>query len=225
MMDLLSWNKTLAPGSRLYYNKYLYSYSFNLRQATALRSLNHNHIDKVIDFRQNGSYNWSRITGETITETQISNLHKICDFLLLDSRDKKILTTSNCVFIYTNDLTLIDDIYNLPFISASNTRHFSERVITWADDCIKLKKSQYLYRSFLRSVRLSEQQLTSTKQYLLAQKEIRLSPSLKSWIRSQRNSWCQDYYFFDHNSESIVQMLALVFPKLITKTKLIITDK
>ena len=53
---------------------------------------------------------------------------------------------------------------------------------------------------------------------------IRVSPGFTSWCESPFH-WTQDHYFIDHDGESWLVMLSLIFPSMIRKTMDIVADK
>jgi hypothetical protein len=76
----------------------------------------------------------------------------------------------------------------------------------------------------MRSIALKEPVANNIKNFLKAQEEIGLSPSLKHWL-TDRWKFILDYYFIDHNKHSTINMLRLIDPRLIRKTVPIVADK
>ena len=112
---------------RLFYDRYQYSISFHLDEATCLRELDHSQIDAAIKrrihYRQISQERWIKNQNplgtlmpgrwKNITESTVENLHKVTDMLLNSAADCKLVTSVNTGWIYTNDQLLIKEIDQL----------------------------------------------------------------------------------------------------------------
>lgn len=202
--------KTVKRNS-LYYGLYQYSAQFYIREASALRILDHHAIDKTLDFRTS----WSRHVVQPQDRVAV---HRACDSLLNITNSYKTMVSYNWIYFYTNDLCDIDYL-----IAASNMRHIGEITtveITHKKDTIGLKNPKYAYRTYVRSHRPTEHQIQSLREFIKhSENEIRASQGLKDFLSTKnRRYWMSDYYFIDHNEMSIVTALALMNPKLVRKT-------
>lgn len=220
---------------RLFYNRFTYCLGFYLAEATCLRELDHAGIDDVIrrrkqwreiaqqrwnNGRQNSiilARNWREITEKTVTD-----LHLVANVLLASTAEFKLVTSLNQCYIYTNDLDLLTQLDGLPELS--NKTH-NQAQIGRPRDTIRLKKSDYCFRSYFRTMNLTAQEKQMLINFLEAQTDfVRVSPSMNEWLM---DSFCrlQDYYFVDYDSEQWLTLLNLVRPGLIRKTMQILTDK
>lgn len=224
-------NATTTQRTELWFGKYNECVEFVLTEAGALRKLDHKSIDHSIQVRrtwgqvrpptQHGGSWANQLTYPKITDTDIANLHHFCDFLVNDTRDRRLVINYKTVCVYTSDPTLIDDILDLNYVVRPRVRKIE---LVGEAGSVRLSQSDYKFRSYFRYARLDIGQATNIKNFLSAQTEIRLSPSLKNWCLHQR-TWkiCSDYFFIDHNEQGTLSMLGLITPRLIRKTVPIVT--
>jgi len=222
---------------RLFYNRFEYSISFTLDEASALRDLSHEEIDLTMErrkeWREIAQQRWntsSKILGRhnilglrrrEITDKTVENLHALAQLLLTTTTDFKLVVSVNRGHVYTNDLALIDQLNQFEFLA--NIYH-SRADVNRPKNTIRLKKPQHEFRSYFKITKLTSDQKDQLINFLLNQKTIRLSPALKQWIDQPFNR-TQDYFFIDHNEMSWLTMLSLVRPGLIRKTQEIILAK
>jgi hypothetical protein len=229
--------KTIVK-DRLFYNRFEYAISFALDEASCLRDLSHEEIDRTIErrkeWREIALQRWHRagtILGKQhnilgrrqkdITDETVENLHTIAEILLTAFVDFKLVVSGNQGHIYTNELMFIDQLDQLPFLTQ---KYYSQAVINRPRNTIQLKNPQHRYRSYFKITKLTDDQKTHLTGFLLNQYTIRLSPALDEWIVGPFNR-TQDYFFIDHNEMSWLTMLGLVRPGLIRKTQEIIQTK
>jgi hypothetical protein len=196
----------------LYYGLYQYSAQFYIKEASALRILDHHAIDKTLDFRTS----WS--THHVPHDDRVA-VHQACDSLLNIKNPYKTMVSYNWIYFYTNDIRDIDYL-----IATSQMRHIGEITtveITHEKDTIGLKNPKYAYRTYIRSHRPTEQQIESLREFIKhGEQEIRASVGLREFLNRSKNRryWMSDYYFVDHNDMKMVTALALMNPKLVRKT-------
>lgn len=193
----------------LYFRQFRYVATFYLKEASALRKLDHNVIDERVEFRNQWRFQ--------INEDQRQRLHKACDCILSLAHPYKLTISHNWIYFYTNELKDIDALA----LGSPMTRQgtIKEAVITHAPDVVGLKNPQHLYRTYIRSHRPETQQRENLESFLQNNREeIRISPGLADFIKDKRRLWLNDGYFIDHNDMRMVTALALVSPKLVRKT-------
>ena len=224
---------------RLFYNRFEYAISFTLDEASCLRELDHKKIDLTIErrkeWREISLQRWNS-TGKNfpghphnilgrrrkeITEKTVEDLHALADVLLTTSSDFKLVVSVNQGNVYTNDLTLIDQLDQFDCLSYKS---YSRADITRPRNTIQLKNPKHKFRSYFKITKLTDDQKTHLTGFLLNQLTVRLSPALDEWIVGPFNR-TQDYFFIDHNEMSWLTMLGLVRPGLIRKTMQIIPAK
>jgi len=221
---------------RLYYNRFLYCIGFQLDEVNCLRTLTHDSISDLIERRQlwqevaqqrwiNGHQAHSTILSrrwKEITEQTISDLHKLAELLIQSKEEFKLVVTVNQGYVYTNELSLIQRLDQLPQLLFKT---YTQAQLDRPKNTIRLKKSPHQYRSYLKMVKLTGNQKIQLINFLTAQQDyVRISPALTKWLNQPFNR-TQDYFFIDYNSKSWETMLSLVHPGLIRKTLEIIPAK
>lgn len=217
---------------RLFYDRFRYSISFYLDEATCLRELDHQYIDTMINrriqYRDISQQSWlnnkSILTKrwKDITETTVSNLHSVADVLIDSMIDFKLVTSSNTVWVYSNTRSLIKKIDQLKFLKHKS---YTEAIVDRPKNTIKLKNPTHTNRSYFKTVKVTAEQKTGLINFFINQQDyIRISPGLIAWCESSFHR-TQDHYFIDHDGESWLLMLSLIMPGLIRKTVELIADK
>ena len=245
-MDTLSLTKLTQQfkpvvKDRLFYNRFEYSIGFFMDEVNCLRTLDHAHIDSMIERRiawreiaqqRIGGNIRSSLFGQhqsivarrqkEITEQTVGDLHQLADLLLTTTADFKLVVSAGNARVYTNDLALIDQTSRLPGVTRID---YSQAVVGRPKNTIQLKKPLHSFRSYFKITKLTDDQKRDLINFLNNQQEfVRLSPALQHWatIALVRT---QDYFFIDHNEMSWLTMLSLVRPGLIRKTQQIIPTK
>ena len=225
---------------RLFYNRFEYVIGFTIDEASALRDLSHEEIDQMIErrieWREISKQRWSKTNSifgighhqtiisqrqKDITKTTIENLHSLAT-ILLAAEDFKLVVSLNQAHVYTNDLSLIDQLNKLKYLTRKS---YSRADVARPKNTIQLKDPKHKYRSYFKITKINNEQKETLINFLNNQYEsIRISPALKQWIATPLVR-TQDYFFIDHNEMSWLTMLALVRPGLIRKTQQIIATK
>ena len=226
----------LVIKDRLFYNRYEYAVGFHLDEVSCLRELNHARIDRMIerriawrDIAQQRTSGKSTLVGHTIltrrykeiTDTTVSNLHQLTEQLLTTSADFKLVVSVNTAHVYTNDLTLINQVSDLPGLTQ---KEYNRAVVGRPPNTIQLKNPTHKFRSYFKMIKLTDDQKNHLINFLANQPAARISPALVSWLNSPLRR-TQDYFFIDHGTMSWLTMLSLVLPGLIRKTMQIIPAK
>lgn len=219
----------------LWFGQYDWCIRFFMPESFVLRKLDHDYIDHVIQRRRD----WAmKISGRTsqpgswmhawtkvdITDQQVADLHRLCDFLLADQRPRKMTITGDWIYLYTTDASLISDIRALDYLDDTRMAvHRAQQVGT--PGTVRLRHARNSYRSYFRHIVLSEQQKTSLRQFLEAQENLRLSPALDEALSLAHTKRVFDYYFVDHNDSGVITMLNLIVPGIVRRTIPIVADK
>ena len=220
---------------RLFYSRFQYCLGFSLDEATCLRELDHANIDNLIQRRKqwqevtqqrwiNGRQNTTILSRrwKDITEKTVTDLHSVAEVLLTSTADFKLVVSVHQGYVYTNDLSLLTKLDHMPELTCK-TR--TQAQIDRPQNTIKLKKSNHNFRSYFRTLHLSEQEKQQLVNFLKTQQDfVRISPSMAQWIQEPFNR-LQDYYFVDHDSTQWLTLIGLVSPGLIRKTMQILADK
>jgi len=220
---------------RLFYSRFQYCLGFNLDEVTCLRELDHAMIDDVIQRRKqwqevaqqrwiNGRQNTTilRRRWKDITEKTVTDLHSVADVLLTSTAEFKLVVSVHQGYVYTNDLALLTKLDGMPELTCKT---YTQAQVDRPENTIRLKKSNYNFRSYFRTRHLSAQEKLQLANFFNTQQDfIRTSPAMNQWIKEPFNR-LQDYYFVDHDSTQWLTLISLVSPGIIRKTMQILTDK
>jgi hypothetical protein len=211
---------------RLFYDQYQYSVSIPLKEANALRKeLSHESIDRVLERRQ--AY-WATIPHRqhrVINQDDIDRLHRVCDFLLSDTDEYKLVFYYNhWLTIYTNSLALLDRVDTLDYIDIKNHSRVN---VNRPRDTIILKNPKHTKRSYFREFAITNHEKDIITNFLTNQRDyIKISPGLRDWMKRGRlHNYVFDYFFIDYSDDQWLTMLSLVRPGLIRKTVKILQAK
>ena len=223
----LKFKRTIKD--RLFYDLYQYSVSFHLDEVSALRELNHQYIDVIIErrrqWREISLQRWTNAVqsnknivtrrAKDITNENVENLHALTDVLLRGRVEFKLVTSVSSAWVYTNDVHLLETLDKLDFLV---WKTYSEAVVDRPKNTIKLKDPKHRYRSYLKCVKLTDEEKTHLCNFFANQQgHARISPALLKWM-DERWHRTQDYFFIDHDDESWLVMLSLIKPNMIRKT-------
>lgn len=213
-----------------------------LEEISCLKHLDHEYIDTIIERRRYWreishqrllSHNFTKAGAGSkiativskrmrdITDVTALNLHQLADELLESNVEFKLVTSVDQGWVYSNDLSLIETLsndYELKY------KTYTEAVVNRPKDTIKLKNPKHTHRSYFKILKLTPTEKDNINKFFINQTDIRLSPSVTEWLGEDLQR-TQDYFFFDHNGEGMLVMLALIRPSLIRKTIGIIPAK
>lgn len=221
---------------RLFYGQFEYCMGFHLDEASCLRQLDHVIIDEVMERRIqwreiaqqrwiNGRQNHGMILRRrwrAITEKTVQDLHAVADQLLNTQAEFKLVVTVDQGYVYTNDLSLINQLSSLPEL---NYKTYARAQITRPKNTIALRNPRHQFRTYFKTVKLSTEQKDYLMDFLYNQRNVvRVSSALQRWIDQPFNR-TQDYFFVDHDTESWLTLLGLVHPGIVRKTMHIIAAK
>ena len=192
---------------------------------SCLKELNHQYIDIIIarrrQWREISLQRWNTANktivtkrAKEITDSNVENLHTLTDVLLRSRVDFKLVTSVSQAWIYTNDIELLEKLNCYDFLM---WKQYTVAQVDRPKDTIKLKNPGHKFRSYLKSVKLSDEEKTRFINFINNQTEIRVSPALAHWIEDRWHR-TQDYFFVDYDEQSWLVMLALVKPGMIRKT-------
>lgn len=221
---------------RLFYDRFEYCVSFYLEEVSCLRVLDHEYINSWIarrqEWREIARKRWSTASGSVstimsrrwreITDTTVSNLHCLANFLLDARAEFKLVVSVDQGYVYSNDLNLIEQLAGLLILQ---DKSYSRAEINRPKNTIKLKNCEHQYRSYFRGIKLSAQQKDHLIDFLYNQRaSVRVSPALQRWT-DQPFDRTQDHFFVDHDSQTWLTMLNLVVSGLVRKTVHLIPAK
>lgn len=199
----------------MYYDQYQYCMRVDLNEAGCLRKLSHEFIDIAIERLR------SWMNPRFVSPQTIQNLHAVCDVLLSAEHAYKLQVNPWGIYVYSNDCSLFVNILALPQLDdfhRPDSLKLTQAVVNRPRNTVALKNPQHKYRSYFASRSLSENQKKSIGNFLNVNRDtVRASPGLTHWL-ARSWSWTQSHHFIDHNDQSCLIMLSLIYPGLIKNT-------
>lgn len=212
---------------RLYFDLYEYSFNFKMTEMSALRELDHDSIDHVLDSRgqfrsPNFGGSWRSQPRSPVAPESRKNCHEMCDFLL-SQKDYKIVVTMDWGYFYSNDLVRIREMEKFGYVTPLNIK---QAVLDRPRGTLLIRNSQHEYRSYFKPGRISDQEKLSLESFLNNQENIRMGPGLRDFFkRTNKYHYINDNFFIDHDGMGMLTMLGLVRAQCIRKTVKLIRDK
>ena len=201
--------------SRLYYNQYRYSVSFALPGAYRVR--NYKNEDTIIASVRHYNSNTANLTwGDPISDVQLANLLTVSRLLKTCSEPHKHISGYNWMYIYTNDVALLETVSQSPAVTDAK---YSQAVVDLPSDVVVLKQSKYQYRTYFKSTSISTESSARVRNFLLDRTDCyKFTPGLRYMLETRKQMYFRDYYFVDHNDPGDMLMLAMVCPGIVRKT-------
>jgi len=201
------------PRSQLFFDQYQYRLQFDLLYAWCLRSYDHDDLDRRLE-----NYHGTRRRGSPPqTDRQVhADLHHMCELLrgLPDSCKKMI--QYDTVFLYTNDLEIIEDMSQVDYIGQIK---IGQAVTVYPRDTVMLQNPVHQYRTFLKHKWWDLENSNHIKKFLSYRQELfRIPGSFLTKLERSGRLATQDHHFVDHNDPNLLLMLSLVCPGIINKT-------
>lgn len=215
---------------KLWYDQFNYCYTFVLPELSALRELDHKHIDTVIKRRKeienrypNFGGSWmASLRQRTITDEMVINLHRMCDLLLAHNQPYKFTISGDTGHLYTNEFQICTTLHSADWLGTIQCRQVS---LDFPRDSIYIKKSKHAKRTYFKNQSISLESKTRLSA-LRENANIRFGPGLEQWLdRFPNSKYVCDNYFIDHNDDSVLTMLHLATGIQIKKTLSIVRDK
>jgi hypothetical protein len=151
-----------------------------------------------------------------ILDSQLENLVTISRLLKTSSEPYKHISSYDQIYIYTNDVALLETIAQSPAVTDAK---YSQAVVDLPSDVVVLKRSKYQYRTYFKSKLISTESSTRVSNFLLDRTDCyRFTPGLKHMLQTRKQMYFREYYFVDHNGPGDMLMLAMVCPGVVRKT-------
>jgi hypothetical protein len=190
----------------LFFNEFQYQMRIGIRFSSVLHS----------------RYNWHKSNDEK-DWNDLSEIYTSLVQFLPRLNGHKLVVGYETVYIYANDSQLLEELetaigmvgrYNRTWVS------YSEALVDRPVGTVRLKASNYKFRSYFRQTELTDTERTFLSNWLMNQgDQIRLSPNLGSWCQGNRDNRTYGNFFFDYNDPKLLSMLSLVRPGMIKITK------
>lgn len=205
--------------NRLFYSQYCYSGKFYLSELGVIRGLERDKIDAIVSYRNNSRNSSYGFKVQKITADNVRDLKTLCDTLSQYRDELKFVVSYNRGHVYTNNLEILQKIKDLTFLYGFSIHQVN---LISASDCIALTNPRWAYRTYFRSMSLTEHQREVLIQYLGSRQNIKLSRGLQAWCQTPKNRWwdllSQSYFFIDHDDAGEVMFLNMVAPRITNKT-------
>lgn len=219
-----------------WFGNFMLSSKFFLKEASCLRTLNHTHIDHVLDIRKEwgkrvnknwgGSWQSPFWVSSEITDLDRGNLHKVCDFFLATSISYKLTLSGDELHLYSNDEKIFHDLIGLGILDVSKGISISTVDLVGSPGSVVIKSPQHSKRTYLRNKSLDARTIENLKKFLESQESVRIGPGFAQWLNAKgRYPSSRDYYFIDHDDDSILTMLNMISSGITRKTVPITADK
>jgi hypothetical protein len=164
-------------------------------------------------------YNFSigtRSWQNPILASQLENLVTISQLLKTSSEPYKHISSYDQIYIYTNDVALLETIAQSPAVTDAK---YSQAVVDLPSDVVVLKRSKYQYRTYFKSKLVSTESSNRVRSFLLDRTDCyRFTSGLKYMLETRKEMYFRDYYFVDHHGPGDMLMLAMVCPGIVRKT-------
>lgn len=213
---------------RLYFDLYTYCFHFRMDEICCIREMDHGLIDRLIEHKnawrqRSPNFGGSWVSRRRqITDDARTNCHAMLDYLQAHN-SFKIVISMDWGYLYTNDMDFIRRTEKLSYIQPLR---ISQSILDRPRDTLRIQSSEHEFRTYFRAQRLEERQRNSLADFLRSQNSIRLSPSLKDFVRrDQKHYYVNENFFIDHDGMGMITMLSLVLPRATRKTVKLIRDK
>ena len=215
---------TRVSRDRLFYDVYEYCVSFGMAEASALRGLNPDRIDRVIAMRRSfrSIITWSSEKKASITDEHVQDLHTLCTFLLQATESFKLVLSGERAWVYAKDWEFLKTVAQS---SGVIRPRYTRAVIDRPVDTVILKNPKHAQRSYFREQAVSPGQREQLIAFFNNHRDnVRLSPSLTKWLQWPTRR-IYSYFFVDYDHDSWPLMISLVHPGLIKKTVQLLPGK
>jgi hypothetical protein len=173
--------------------------NFYIREASALRVLDHKYIDRHLQSRYT-SPRWTNRWGEPGPQPeQIANLHDMCDRLSALKEAHKKMVYANVPYIQLKEITRAQ--------------------VSLPENVVLLKEPKRKFRTYLKDCWVPESQSPILRKFLLSRRDCYdFTPLFKSRLEHWDRFYTMSHFFIDHDDPKDLLMLELVVPGLIRKT-------
>ena len=157
--------------------------------------------------------------AEQEIKVQLDRVMTVFKILRQNRDDIKATVSLDMMYVYCNDLAIIDALAASPGV---NINYVREVDIDRPRDVLLLNQPTHSHRSYFREKWLPPDQSTMLRNWLLGQHHIRLGPSLGKWVhrynQDNKGHYIPPNWFIDHDNRGELLMLEMVSPRLVRKT-------
>ena len=201
----------------MFYDKYQYGICVGLEESGCLRAKTHAELDRNISYRNSARRQWGTLRNTNVIEqAQREKLFAIFDELDQLRSYIKLVVGYNFIYVYSNDIFVLEKIANLPDVRFINS---VQSIVDRPRDVILKTNPKFKYRSYFKDKTLDEEQRDRLLAFFDTRKSIySITNTVKKHLSRYRVYYLQRHFFVEHNDPKDITMLSLVVPGIIRKT-------
>jgi hypothetical protein len=210
---------------RLFFDKYQYTVRLYIEHASIFRELPDDYVNALATARHrlHDRLVWESRRNSTQRKKfpleYTAAIESLVEHLCLTT-DKKVMISYRTLYIYANDLEFLESIDKIFPISSRK-----EAVIDRKRGTVISKANPYMFRSFLKQRKLTDEQKQWLSNWINNQSEMRANSSLLSFCQKPSDRRTYGHFYFEHSSMRSVLMLSLIIPDLVRETKQIVNSQ
>ena len=230
---------TTVIKTQLYYDRYAYCVHWS---QTGIRNIGHD-LDQAQlhrtfrdwDHEPEWQSNWYNRNGDLKKPQVRKDLETVQSYLARQREqglDFKLVFGWNCVYVYTNDVT-VSDVFR--HIKSGVRLRITQVQVQGSPDIISLVKPRHSFRSYFRRKEFSEQEQDVLLRWVQNQQDqVHMSPALRQWLESPlmaktpfgapsiwirpRSRWSSTHFYIEHDNSVYLTMLQMIKPGIIRRT-------
>ena len=223
-----------------YWGQYEYCVHWDQR---GIRNIGHNldqarlhQLFKDWDHKPEFQKYWNNMNGDFKKPSVRQDLETVRSYLARrreQGEDFKLVFGWNCVYIYTNDVT-VSDVFT--HVRSANRLQITQVQVQGDAGVISLVNPRHSFRTYLRRREFTPEERESLLQWVRNQKDaISVSNSLLKWLETPlRGSkslifpfsvygrsvspWSSTYFYVEHDDSRYLTMLQMIKPGIIRRT-------
>ena len=230
---------TTVIKTQLYYDRYAYCVHWS---QTGIRNIGHD-LDRsqlhetfeAWDHEPEWQSNWHNRTRYLKKPQVRKDLETVQSYLAQQREqgvDFKLVFGWNCVYIYTNDVT-VSDVFR--HIKSGVRLRITQVQVQGSPDIISLVKPRHSFRTYFRRKEFSEQEQDVLLRWVQNQQDqVHMSPALRQWLEpthqgkkvfglalqwtGPRSRWSSTHFYIEHDNSVYLTMLQMIKPGIIRRT-------
>jgi len=225
-LSLTNLNQRTKTSDRLFYNQYKYCFKLYAPHASALTSLDHEHVNSILDMRQtlwnksrriNFGGSWAAV-DEQITDATRNKFHKAVNYFKQVVKETKLVVLQSFMYVYTNRYNVRDELLNLGFPINQITTVKVNRPL----GSVKSLDEESKTRCYFKQVEITNKEHELLKSFIKTNIE-GVKPSLGlEYFFGRSDRLLRNYFFLDFTEDSLITTLELMTPNLVRKVSPIV---
>lgn len=225
-LSLTNLNQRTKTSDRLFYNQYKYCFKLYAPHASALTSLDHEHVNSILDMREtlwnksrriNFGGSWATV-DEQITDATRNKFHRAVNYFKQVAEETKLVVLKSFMYVYTNRYNLRDELLNLGFPINQITTVKVNRPL----GSVKSLDEESKTRCYFKQVEITNKEHELLKSFIKTNIE-GVKPSLGlEYFFGRSDRLLRNYFFLDFTEDSLITTLELMTPNLVRKVSPIV---